>query len=531
MNNIQSLDCTLRDGGYINKWNFRSPHITSIIKYLNEAKIDIIECGYLNQNAPNNVDSTIFNSIEAAVNYLPTESNAKYVLMINLGEYDVEKIEHRQSNDIFGFRIVFKKEQWVEAIKYAEALIEKDYAVFIQPMMTINYSDEELLSLIHEINRIEPYACYIVDSFGVMKQNDLLRLSYIFDHNLKSDIILGYHAHNNLQLAFSNAQVFVEIMTKRKKIIDSSVYGMGRGAGNLNTELFVQYLNDNYDGDYCIEPLLKIIDESLSNIYQETYWGYSMPHYLSAVYYCHPNYASYLVEKNTLRIDDLKNVISNIEESKKGIFNKVYIEELYQQYQNNSYNDEVSIKELKESVSGQEVLLLGPGKSIVDQKLKIDKFIELHKPIIISVNFESKVYEENLIFISNTKRYQLFNGDLNNNNVILTSNIENNGDYKVNYKSLLTDNLAVSDNSLLMILNLLKKLDIKRVNLAGFDGYTVDSTNNYANIDLIFTQNKNRLLNLNQEISSELIKLSSEMKIRFITSSLYEFNGVLSYSN
>lgn len=155
-------------------------------------------------------------------------------------------------------------------------------------MMTINYSDKELLDLIDAVNKLNPYACYIVDSFGVMKRNDLLVLSYIFDHNLNDNIIMRYHAHNNLQLAYSNAHSFADINIKRDKIIDSSIYGMGRGAGNLNTELFVQYLNDNHEGQYVVDPLLKIIDESLNAIYQETYWGYSMPHYLSAVYNCTP---------------------------------------------------------------------------------------------------------------------------------------------------------------------------------------------------------------------------------------------------
>ena len=77
---------------------------------------------------------------------------------------------------------------------------------------------------------------------------------------------------------------------------------MGRGAGNLNTELFVQYLNDNADGNYDIKPLLSIIDEILNAFYQRNYWGYSLPNYLSAAHNAHPNYAGYLDDKKTLGI-------------------------------------------------------------------------------------------------------------------------------------------------------------------------------------------------------------------------------------
>ena len=97
--------------------------------------------------------------------------------------------------------------------------------------------------MIQRVNEIEPYAFYMVDSFGMMKGKDLTRLFYLVEHNLKEDIWIGFHSHNNMQLAYSNAQVLVGAHTKHNLVIDSSVYGMGRGAGNLNTELFVEYLN------------------------------------------------------------------------------------------------------------------------------------------------------------------------------------------------------------------------------------------------------------------------------------------------
>ena len=97
-----------------------------------------------------------------------------------------------------------------------------------------------------------------------------------------------------MQLAYSNAQSLVDLHSDRELIIDASVYGMGRGAGNLNTELFVQYLNDNADGNYDIKPLLSIIDEILNEFYQRNYWGYSLPNYLSASHNAHPNYAGFM---------------------------------------------------------------------------------------------------------------------------------------------------------------------------------------------------------------------------------------------
>ncbi len=91
-----------------------------------------------------------------------------------------------------------------------------------------------------------------------------------------------------------NAEALVEMNLKRDICIDACVFGMGRGAGNLNLELFAEYMNENYDTEYRVEPMLEIMDEYLNDIYREKSWGYSLPLYLSASTGCHPNYAIYL---------------------------------------------------------------------------------------------------------------------------------------------------------------------------------------------------------------------------------------------
>lgn len=113
-------------------------------------------------------------------------------------------------------------EWWIRGLPKVK---EKGYKVFVQAMVSVAYTDEEFLELISRVNEIEPYAFYIVDSFGMMKRKDLTRLFYIVEHNLKPCIWIGFHSHNNLQLAYSNAQSLVDMQTNRKLIVDSSVYG------------------------------------------------------------------------------------------------------------------------------------------------------------------------------------------------------------------------------------------------------------------------------------------------------------------
>ena len=101
---------------------------------------------------------------------------------------------------------------------------------------------------------------------------------------------------------------------------------MGRGAGNLNTELLVEYLNDNIGTSYTFKPLLTIIDEILNPFYQQNYWGYSLPNYLSAKHNTHPDYAGYLDAKKTLTVENMDEIFSMMDDAKRVNYDKEYIE-------------------------------------------------------------------------------------------------------------------------------------------------------------------------------------------------------------
>ena len=229
---ISVLDCTLRDGGYVNNWEFGSKTISHIAEKLCSSQVEMIECGFLSQTKKATVGQSIFKNISDAEKYFEKCSD-NLALMINCGEYAPQDIQPYEGGKIKTIRIAFHKHQRDEAQKLCVALKEKGYDVFFQPMYTIGYKDIELISLIDWANSTRPKAFYIVDSFGTMSKSDLLRMFYLVDNNLSKDIKLGFHSHNNLQLSFSNAQELAELNTKRELIIDSSVFGMGRGAGNL----------------------------------------------------------------------------------------------------------------------------------------------------------------------------------------------------------------------------------------------------------------------------------------------------------
>ena len=110
------------------------------------------------------------------------------------------------------------------------------------------------------------------------------------------------------------------------------VAGINHIDAEVNTELFIEYLNEVNGKKYNSKPLLQIIDQILSTVYLNNYWGYSLPHYASAMHNCHPNYASYLDDKNTLTIENINDILRNVDNTKKNVFDKNYIENLYIQY-------------------------------------------------------------------------------------------------------------------------------------------------------------------------------------------------------
>lgn len=521
---IKLLDCTLRDGGYNNNWEFGSNNILKIYHSLVESKVDIIECGFLTQKVAYNPEQSKFDTIDRVSDFLHTsQNNCLSVCMINYGEYDVNDLPQRKDTYIDGVRVAFHKKDISGALKYCANIVAKGYKVFIQPMVSMSYTDDEFIELIRLSNEIKPYAFYIVDSFGVMTKDDLMRFYYLVNHNLDNSIRIGFHSHNNLQLSYSNAQTLVDLNSLREIIIDSSVMGMGRGAGNLNTELFIQYLNDKLSTTYKAEPLLSIVDEILTPIYHHSYWGYSLPYYLSASHNCHPNYATFLDDKNTLTVADIDRILSMIPNERKVNYDNGYAEELYLKYQSDKDVKTDSVSILKEKFIDKEVLIIAPGNSIREEEEHIKKFISRRTNLlVIPVNFIPRFFDYDYLFVSNLKRFEQLQGR-ECKNLILTSNISNNfsGAIVVRYSDLLNDNVAVADNAGLMLIKLLIRMGVKDVYLAGFDGYSQSVYDNFTQKDLAFIKKQEIMQSMNEGMSEMLCNLKNEINIKFITKQHY----------
>lgn len=152
-------------------------------------------------------------------------------------------------------------------------------------IMALSSVPEQQLTKAFEMVKESPVdVVYIVDSFGSLDPKDI-------EHQVKKfqalipDKQLGIHTHNNMQLAFANT---LTALQNGVTFLDSSVYGMGRAAGNCNTELLVSYIQKP---SYELKPVLEVIEKHMLEMRQKWEWGYIIPYMISGVLNEHPRVA------------------------------------------------------------------------------------------------------------------------------------------------------------------------------------------------------------------------------------------------
>lgn len=532
MDRVNILDCTLRDGGYINNFKFGEQVQKNIVNKLTKASIDIIECGWLKSNAFNK-DYSRFGSIETIKNVIGRKNhNLMYVAMLQFGAISIDEISDRDAESIDGIRLTFHEHEIDEAFILGKQIINKGYKLFMQPVGTTTYTDEVLLQLIQRMNCLRPFAFYMVDTLGVMYQNDLMRMFYLLDHNLHKNIAIGFHSHNNLQLSFANAQMLMQLNSPRTLIIDTSIYGMGRGAGNLNTELVTQYYNKNFKLKYDNTEIIELIDEYIKPISLKYNWGYDVAYYIASITNCHPNYALTLLNKQTLMGKDIYAILSSLDKNKRGLFNKDYIEDIYKNYMNHHVNDSLNLKLIREKIDNKKILLLAPGKSLKKLEKEVNDLIKREDYYVISINFIPENIKVDMMFISNMRRfknlYELENMTERDITVVATSNITTKTADNlliVDYNSYTNDEEIIYDNAGLMCINLLNKLEVNKLLLAGFDGFSTNIKENYLEENMFVDVAEERLQAMNIAISNKLQQLGQQINIKFLRDSIYKFEG------
>jgi 4-hydroxy 2-oxovalerate aldolase len=530
MNAPMLLDCTLRDGGFVNDWDFGFGSIKSIISRLDCAGVDIIEIGFIDERRSYDENRSMFpdtNSILPVFQNI-NKPKATIVGMIDYGTCSINKISNRTESCLDGIRVIFKKKDQDGAIDFLSQIKEKGYKIFVNPVSITGYTENEVSALIKKINNISPYAVSVVDTYGLMHSKELLNYFDIFNRELSKDIILGYHAHNNFQMAYANSITLLNRKLDRPLSIDGTLYGMGKNAGNACTELLAMYMNEFCGRNFNTHQIQEAVDVDILKEFEKKQWGYNFECYIAALNDCHPSYVQYLLNKKTLSVKSINELLSGIQIDKKLTFDEKLIENLYQKYQECSCDDAKAVEALKKEFSNKKILLLGPGKTLQDNFANINEFIQKNNPITVTINFLSDSFPIDYVFMGNSKRYSQFFHRLYGENaktgIICTSNITEAGrkiDFTVNYTSLLADNGVIRDNPLIMFLRLLKNIGITEIWLAGFDGYVQDNSANYYGEYVRFLYCQDDVVLRNEAIKKELNDFSKTMRISSLTPTRY----------
>ncbi len=320
MSNIQVLDCTLRDGGYVNDWQFGEPAIDGIRQLVAQTGVQMIELGFF-RDEPFYRKRAIFNSAESIESVIgQKEKNILYAGFIETANYfPPEKLRPRTAEGLDAIRYGYWARLLDDAYAYCEHIKEKGYLLCCQPTRIETYTFEEFGAMCRRFSKLKPYALYIVDTFGLLRKNDLLRYAEVAHNNLDPDIILGYHAHDNMGQAFHNACSFMEMGFDRTLQVDASVGGIGRGAGNLRLEATLDYLNAVHDGNYALSPVYEAWDRFVLPVKNKFHFGYDPAYYVTAAAHCNPNYAQYYLD-NGYGTSQIAAAISRIDGADKFLY-------------------------------------------------------------------------------------------------------------------------------------------------------------------------------------------------------------------
>lgn len=530
------LDCTLRDGAYLLDKKFGNDTINGMISGLLDANIDIIEMGFLQDEGFGEGKTVYLNGADAEKFVPEDKKNTIFAVLADYSRYSVSNLDEYTGRSFDAVRACFFKKERKDVIEFCKVIKKKGYKVFVQPVDILGYSDKEIIDLIEDINEIEPYCFSIVDTFGSMYVEDLRRVFTLIDHNLVATSRIGFHSHNNMQMSSALSQEFLRMsFGLRNVVIDTTVSGMGRGAGNTPTELVAEYMVNKLGYSYDIDVLLDIIDNYMDNIKTKCTWGYSTSFFIAGCYSAHVNNIDYLTKKSSIKSKDIRYILNKIGAIPRKRYHYDLLEKTYIDYLASEINDKNTIDSLSKVFSGKDVIIIAPGNSVKNENNHIKDYISnLDNPVIVSINFLPNDLKIDYAFFSNVRRYSYWkeNKNFEKTHKIIVSNVTKNvtdNDYLVSFNRLIKCGWEYMENSAIMLIRLLDLFNIKSLGIAGMDGYSTGGIHkeNYVNDELELSNVKENPEQLNKDITSMLEDFlytkESNMKIYFITKSKFSY--------
>ena len=385
MNKVKILDCTLRDGGYYNNWDFSKELVNDYLSTMSKIDIDYVEIGFRSFQSKDFKGAT-WHSTESYLETLTIPKNIILGVMVNVFELITHPLGHLKAvklmfknakkSKIKFVRLACHFEEFNKTIKICKILKDMGYLVTINLMQISEQSEEKIILASKLIKKNGPNVLYFADSLGSMGPSEISNLVKTLRKNWKG--LLGIHTHNNLGKAIANS---VEAANQGVDWVDSTVTGMGRGPGNAQTEYLLIEMQNMHKKEINILPLLKLIKKHFHPMRSKYNWGQNSYYYLAGKYGIHP---TYIQEMLTTQYDESEMIVA-INQLKRSGGKKYNVDLVRSEFQK-----PMTLKKGRwspeKSIRNKEVLLVAAGPQANDYKNEIEKYIKLKKPFVIALN-------------------------------------------------------------------------------------------------------------------------------------------------
>lgn len=284
---VNILDCTIRDGGLVNNWDFSVEFVQDLYNGLSAAGVEYMEIGY--KNSPKLLNATEpnpwrFLDDKFLKEIIPVKKNTKLSALVDIGRVDPDDILPREESVLDMIRVACYIREVDKGLELVQMFHDLGYETTLNIMALSHVPEHQLIEAFELVKKSPVDVVYIVDSFGSLDPAEIEYQVKKF-HAMVPDKKLGIHTHNNLQLAFANT---LTAARSGVTFLDSSVYGMGRAAGNCNTELLVSYIQNP---KYEVKPILGVIEKHMLEMREKWEWGYIIPYMISGILNEHPRVA------------------------------------------------------------------------------------------------------------------------------------------------------------------------------------------------------------------------------------------------
>ena len=386
------LDCTLRDGGYYVDWDFDESTVRKYLAAVATAKIDVIEIGFRFLPANKFLGAFAY-STDEYLNSINLPAGIPIAVMVNASElinYEngieaaVNQLfidKHESPVDIV--RIATRVKDVDASREIAERLNELGYRVFLNLMQVDAVELNELVKITEQISSWGVNeVLYFADSFGSMNPDMVKQISRTIMQGWSGP--LGIHTHDNKGLALSNS---IAAQEAGVLYLDSTLCGMGRGAGNAKTEYLLVEMMQRGLGEYFPDALFPLILQEFNKLQQQYQWGPSIYYYLSAIHGIHPTYIQEMLGDERYGTDQILSAINFLKSSKVPFFSFENMLRAAAGIEGNEHGTWSA----EGWLSDRTVLILGAGPSTKKYIEAIQMFVRRHKPVVLCLNVNEAV--------------------------------------------------------------------------------------------------------------------------------------------